>query len=90
MSNEGSIPPSILSFLAGALLPPLAYGLYIRKQNHQSIQDLKSNENLQDDSSDDSLEFEVPERAEGSEDPSSWGLTDAPYKVRVFCQKLSL
>jgi hypothetical protein len=82
------------SFIAGALIPTIAYFLLLRRQNKtnnvndniKNDDNVNANENINfedengfdDDSSDDG--FEPIERIEG-DDPTSWGMMDAPYKV---------
>mmetsp|Transcript_8320 Transcript_8320/g.16926 ORF Transcript_8320/g.16926 Transcript_8320/m.16926 type:complete len:99 (-) Transcript_8320:209-505(-) len=72
MSASGDSPP-LAYFLAGVLVPTLAYVLFVRSGSETKS---SNSDDDDDDSSDD--EF----GADMSESPaSSWGMKDAPYKV---------
>jgi len=71
-------------FLAGALLPTLAYTFLLRRSNAIT----NNNYDAEDDDSDD--EFEPIVMTKGDVDhPKSWGMVDAPYKM-VICVNTSL
>ena len=70
-------------FLAGALLPTIAYFLLQRSENEKNgvIEDTNSELDcdLYDDDDDDD---NIATNESSALNPSSWGMRDAPYKVK--------
>jgi hypothetical protein len=72
----------VAGFLAGALLPTLAYGLFWRNQAskiNNDGDDEEDDDEDDDDDDDDSSEDEFPS---SNKTAQQWGMSDAPYKVR--------
>lgn len=69
-------------FLAGALLPTLAYYILLgfTKSNYPSND--TADTALYDEDSDEDLHEQLGKPT--SKDPREWGLRDSPYKVRLF------
>lgn len=65
-------------FVAGALLPTLAYVGYNLSKKATVANDDDSNEGA---SSDDELQEQL---GKPSSDPRGWGMRDCPYKVRFW------
>jgi peptidyl-tRNA hydrolase len=77
-------------FLAGALLPTLAYSFLSKQEQPIKTEELLSrNEDEDNDSYASSEEEEETIARTGGEDPSKWGLMDAPYKM-VLCVNMEL
>lgn len=70
-------------FLAGALLPSIAYFLSPKTTQSTKIESLHDSDNEDDDSEDD--EF-LGER-DSTVDPTKWGIKDAPYKMILIVNK---
>lgn len=68
-------------FLAGALLPTLAY-IFLGFTKSKCSSNDTADTVLYDDDSDDDLHEQLGKPT--SQDPREWGLRDSPYKVRSF------
>jgi hypothetical protein len=71
----------VAGFLAGALLPTLAYGLFWRNQASKINNDGDDEDDDEDDDDDESSEEEFPSNNKTAQ---QWGISDAPYKVRLL------
>ena len=83
-----STSSNMIHFLAGALLPTLSYFLLNRspllnKNNEKESDKEYSNEfdDIEDDDSFDEGE-DATNEVKSNVDPKSWGMKDAPYKVK--------
>jgi len=76
-------------FLAGTLLPTLAYAFLLRQKKRKRNSNTSSSDSEEDDDSSGD-EFEPILMRVGDKDhPKSWGMADAPYKM-VLCVNMSL
>ena len=94
ISDDSSLAP-LYYFLAGALIPTITYTLFFRNNINSNTKIEKidfedGDEVVDDDEIDDdafsegdtsSSIFENPLDRLNRNDPSKWGITDAPYKV---------
>mmetsp|Transcript_13907 Transcript_13907/g.28587 ORF Transcript_13907/g.28587 Transcript_13907/m.28587 type:complete len:197 (-) Transcript_13907:141-731(-) len=84
----------IACFLAGALIPTLAYALFFRKGGNGASKDEEIRidddgyDEVESESSDDEGDVDLGE-GPNSTVPKSWGMKDAPYKM-VLCVDTSL
>lgn len=71
-------------FLAGTLLPTLAYAFLLRQKKRKRNSNTSSSDSEEDDDSSGD-EFEPILMRVGDKDhPKSWGMADAPYKVGMY------
>ena len=81
---------SIPSFIAGALLPTIAYFLLTRLPGKKKAIEENNMTNIGDECDDDSANSSDFDETDGfiitetGEDPQKWGMKDAPYKM-VLC-----
>ena len=67
-------------FLAGALIPALAY-IFLGLSKSKSTSNSRTDTVLYDYDGDDDLQEQL---GKPSKDPREWGMRDCPYKVRSF------
>ena len=83
MKIETSSP--IYYFLAGALLPSIAYAFLVRSiRSSEKIQFIDEEEEEEEDDDDDTgsdSDISDPIEKLNKGNPSKWGITNAPYKV---------
>lgn len=81
LSTDKNSP--LYCFLAGALLPTLAYTLFLRPRRSSSPPQTTRQQQGGDDDDDSSSEdeFEPVVDEGGADSPTLWGLSDAPYKM---------
>lgn len=82
MKIETSSP--IYYFLAGALLPSIAYAFLVRSiRSSEKIQFIDEEEEEEDDDDDTGSDSDISDPIEklNKGNPSKWGITNAPYKV---------
>ena len=85
MGSEGTNP--LYYFLAGALLPTLAYTILAPKSSLPKTTESEPTE--KDCCSDDDDELLLPNPRATSDPPTQWGFADAPYKM-VLCVNMEL
>ena len=86
MGSDSANP--LYYFLAGALLPTLAYAFLSKQHPIKTEQLLGRNDDDDNDSYASSEDGGTIERT-GGNDPNQWGLMDAPYKM-VLCVNMEL
>ena len=93
-SDDSSLAP-LYYFLAGALIPTMTYTLFLRNNNNitkinkidfeDDDEVVVDDDEIEDDAFSEgdasSSVFENPLDRLNKNDPSKWGITDAPYKV---------
>ncbi len=74
-------------FLAGALIPTITYALFLRNKDVNNVENITFDdddfEEDEDGSFESSSQFDPVDKLSRA-DPSKWGVTDAPYKVRRY------
>jgi peptidyl-tRNA hydrolase, PTH2 family len=81
IQGTNSDTSSMLYFLAGALLPSIAF-FFKSKSDAKKIEQMTFE--LQDEYDSEDDEFEEIDSSSKTEDPSKWGLRDGPYKM-ILC-----
>jgi peptidyl-tRNA hydrolase, PTH2 family len=81
IQGTNSDTSSMLYFLAGALLPSIAF-FFKSKSDAKKIEQMTFE--LQDEYDSEDDEFEEIDSSSKTEDPSKWGLQDGPYKM-ILC-----
>jgi len=88
LTSSVDLRAKMIYFVAGALLPTLAYIFMGRQQKFQGRSMGDDDDEEEDDEcedEDDSSEESLTEAlGPASSDCKSWGIRDAPYKVRIF------
>mmetsp|Transcript_12873 Transcript_12873/g.18381 ORF Transcript_12873/g.18381 Transcript_12873/m.18381 type:complete len:104 (-) Transcript_12873:290-601(-) len=83
---EGNALSPALYFLSGALLPTFAFIFFLRNQKNDFNMANSKTDSMKgifdDDDSDYDFEFPDSDFAE-IDNPKSWGIADAPYKVLI-------